>query len=138
MAIELRSKLPPFARSVVEARDAGYRVGTVFVALRWPSKSLRRYCMPPKFSEQFPSICEGLHAIATPENATHYSWRFVVGLPVILWGESSAQAVILLREVAPLVLSCNPQLLQLWRQYPGPHDAVDFIKLSSETTVPHG
>jgi hypothetical protein len=132
-----RVTLPPFARAIVQARDAGYRVGTVFIAHGWPSDTLRNYCTSPKFSEHFPSIFEGLHAIGTPENAPRYSWRFVVGLAVILWAESSVQAAILLRDVAPLVLACNPQLLQLWRTYPGSHDVVEFVK-STTDEVAHG
>ena len=128
--------LPPNARAIIEARNAGFRVGTVFIAHSWPSDRLRKFCKAPPFSKSFPSIYEDQHALATPRDPSLFNWRFLVGLAPILWAESSVQAAILLRDVAPLVFAVNPQLLQLWHVYEDPAQ-IEFLKLTNLAEVQH-
>ena len=132
-----RAPLPPGARDILTKRERSFLLNDVFIACGWPSQRLKRHVTPPRCSEAYPSLYDSAHAIGTPESAARYQWRFVVGLSVILWAESSVQASILTQEVAPLILAAHPLLLQLWRMYPGNHDVVDFIKLSSNREVRH-
>lgn len=132
-----RAPLPPGARDIVTKRERGYLLNDIFIACGWASNRLKRHVAPPRYSEAYPSLFDSAHAVGTPESAARYQWKFLIGLSVILWAESSVQASILMQEVAPLILAAHPMLLQLWRMYPGNHDMVDFIKLSSDREVQH-
>lgn len=132
-----RAPLPPGARDIVNKRERRFLLNDVFIACGWPSPRLKRHVTPPRYSEAYPSLYDSAHAIGTPETAARYQWKFLIGLSVILWAETSVQASILTQEIAPLILAVHPLLLQLWRMYPGNHDVVDFIKLSRDREVRH-
>ena len=123
------SQLPPHARDVILARDHGYLLNDIYIACGWPSERLKRRVSGGTPSTRFPSLLDAAHAIATPKHASRYRWHWVVGLSVVLWAETAAQAAIHLYEVAPMILAASPLLLQLWSVWRGAPQPVTFIKL---------
>ena len=132
-----RAPLPPGARDVVAKRERGYLLNDVYISCGWPSNRLKRLLAPRRFSAIHPSLFDSANAIGTPETAKRYRWNWIVGLSVLLWAESPTQATILQAEIAPQILAEKPLLLQIWRAYPGNHDAVEFLKLSSDCEAQH-
>lgn len=130
--------LPPGGRAVVLLREHGHLLNDIYVACGWSSNRLKNRITPTRHSHKYPSLLDAAHAIGTPEQAAKYRWDFVIGLSVILWAETSVQASILLQDVAPVILAANPLLLQLWRVYAGPHQTIEFLKLSTNYKVHHG
>lgn len=129
MALPIKKFVPPGARPVVNARDAGDLVNSVFIAAGWPSDRLKEHVSEPKwFSEKYPSVHECCYAIGVVKAASEYLWHWVIGLDVLLWAESSQQAARLEQEVAPLILAENPARVQLWHCYQPVR--VDFLKIS--------
>lgn len=132
-----RAPLPPGARDIIAKRERGYLLDDVYVACGWPSQRLKRHVAPPRYSEAYPSVLDSAHAIGTPETARRYRWDWLVGLSVLLWAESPAQASILQAEAAPLIIASQPLLVQLWRVYADHDGGIEFLKLSSDCEVRH-
>ena len=132
-----RAPLPPGARDIIAKRERGYLLNDVYVASGWPSTRLKRHIAPPKYSVAYPCVLDSAHAVATPETARRYRWDWLVGLSVLLWAESPAQASILQAEAVPLIIVSQPLLVQLWRVYADHDGGIEFLKLSSDCEVRH-
>ena len=132
-----RPQLPPGARDIITKRERGYLSNDVYIACGWPSKRLKRHVAPPRYSEAYPSVYDSASAVGTPETALRYRWDWIVGLSVLLWAESPAQASILQAEASPLLVASRPLLLQLWRVYPDHEGGIEFLRLSTNRAVQH-
>ena len=130
-----RAPLPPGARDIIAKRERGYLLNDVYIACGWPSKRLKRFVAPPKYSEAYPCVFDSANAVGTPEAARRYRWDWLVGLSVLLWAESPAQASILQAEVVPLIIAAHPLLLQLWRVYAEHDGGIEFLRLSADCEV---
>lgn len=126
MAFSDKKFVPPGARAVVDARNAGELVNSVFIADGWPSDWLKNVTAEPKrVSEKYPSVRECNHAIGVVKAAADYLWHWVIGLDVILWAENIQQATRLESEVFPLVLAENPLRVTLLQ----PNGALPIVAL---------